>query len=77
LAERVVGAGGDYLFVAKDNQPGLVIEVAAPASASRPRRGRSPRFFPRRCHPRLRAASSRPWTRGTAGGRNGRCGRRS
>jgi predicted transposase YbfD/YdcC len=29
LAERVVDAGGDYVFVAKDNQPGLVTDVAA------------------------------------------------
>lgn len=29
LAERVVGAGGDYLLVVKDNQPGLEIDIRA------------------------------------------------
>jgi hypothetical protein len=29
LAEKVVGEGGDYLFVVKDNQPGLGTDVAA------------------------------------------------
>jgi hypothetical protein len=29
LAERIVAAGGDYLFVVKDNQPGLATDVAA------------------------------------------------
>ena len=29
LAERVVGAGGDYILVAKDNQPGLVTDIEA------------------------------------------------
>jgi DDE_Tnp_1-associated/Transposase DDE domain len=29
LAEQVVAAGGDYLFIAKDNQKGLVTDVAA------------------------------------------------
>ena len=29
LAEKVVGEGGDYVFVVKDNQPGLGTDVAA------------------------------------------------
>ena len=29
LAERIVAAGGDYVFVVKDNQPGLATDVAA------------------------------------------------
>jgi hypothetical protein len=29
LAEKIVGEGGDYLFVVKDNQPGLGTDVAA------------------------------------------------
>lgn len=29
LAEKVVGGGGDYVFVVKDNQPGLGTDVAA------------------------------------------------
>lgn len=29
LAEQVVGAGGEYLLVVKDNQPGLEIDIRA------------------------------------------------
>lgn len=29
LAEEILAAGGDYVFVAKDNQPRLVVDVAA------------------------------------------------
>jgi DDE_Tnp_1-associated/Transposase DDE domain len=29
LAEKVIAAGGDYVLVAKDNQPGLVIDIQA------------------------------------------------
>jgi DDE_Tnp_1-associated/Transposase DDE domain len=29
LAEKIVDSGGDYLFTAKDNQPGLALDVAA------------------------------------------------
>jgi predicted transposase YbfD/YdcC len=47
LAERVVAGGGDYVFVAKDNQPGLATDVAAGFGFEEAARSIAAAFSPR------------------------------
>jgi hypothetical protein len=47
LAERVVAGGGDYVFVAKDNQPGLATDVAAGFGFAAAARSLAAAFSPR------------------------------
>jgi len=48
LAAEVVGAGGDYVFVVKDNQPGLAADVAAGFGFEEAARSIAAAFSPRR-----------------------------
>ena len=47
VAGEVVGAGGDYVFVVKDNQPGLATDVAAGLGFEEAARSMAAAFSPR------------------------------
>jgi DDE_Tnp_1-associated/Transposase DDE domain len=48
VCEKVIGAGGDYVLVVKDNQPSLAIDVAAGLAFDAQQRRQAAAFFPLR-----------------------------
>lgn len=46
LAEAITGAGGDYVFVVKDNQPSLAVDVGAGLAWDAQQRRQAAAFFP-------------------------------
>lgn len=76
LCEVIVDAGGDYVFFAKENQPGLVIDIAAGLAFDAEKRRQAAAFPPptTRCRHRPRVAWLPAWTRHTGGRRSGRSG---
>src|SRR5262249_56761071 len=46
LAQQVIDRGGDYVFVVKDNQPGLATDVAAGFGFEAAARSIAAAFFP-------------------------------
>jgi DDE_Tnp_1-associated/Transposase DDE domain len=65
LAQRIVAAGGDYVFVVKDNQPGLATDVAAGFGFEAAQRSIAAAFSPP-------GASSTPGTSRHHGGQRAR-----
>jgi predicted transposase YbfD/YdcC len=60
LAERIVAEGGDYVFVVKDNQPGLATDVAAGFGFEAAARSIAAAFSPRRAAPAAGAGGHGP-----------------
>jgi predicted transposase YbfD/YdcC len=56
VAEQVVGAGGDYVLVVKENQPGLQTDIAAAFGYEASQRSIAAAFSPRRPAACVRAA---------------------
>ena len=77
LAEQVVETGGDYVLIAKDNQPGLAADVRAGFGFAQAARSLAAAVPPlRRYSPKRRPSGRRqPWRKDTVESRNARCER--